>query len=108
MESGEINENDSGRIILSQREKYLEELQQHWKCTMHSKDKDTYCYKDGHICYVLTIQNLGYWALEIVCFTFHMFHLTYTTTILFQIAKNTTVDVKPTSLFLREVRPRSR
>jgi len=68
MESGEINENDSGRIILGQREKYLEELQQRWKCPIHSKDKETYCYNDGHICYVLTIQNMGYWALEIVRF----------------------------------------
>lgn len=65
------NEDSGGSFqILSQQEKYIGELQQRWKCQIHSKDKDVYCYNDGHMCYILTIQNIGFWALEIVYFLF--------------------------------------
>lgn len=45
----------------------IAELQKRWHCDLHSKDKDAYCYQDvGSVCYELTIQNMTFWALEIV------------------------------------------
>ena len=45
----------------------MADLQKRWKCTLHSKNKDAFCWQsDDGICYELTFNNLGFWAIEIV------------------------------------------
>ena len=45
----------------------MADLQKRWKCVLHSKNKDTFCWQsDDGICYELTFNQLGYWAIEIV------------------------------------------
>jgi hypothetical protein len=48
--------------------KIMGELQARWRCKLHSKDKDIYCWNltESSVCYVLTISNLGFWAVDIV------------------------------------------
>lgn len=50
------------------RKATMAELQTRWKCTLHSKNKDAFCWQsDDGICYELTFNHLGFWAIEIVC-----------------------------------------
>lgn len=45
----------------------MADLQKRWKCVLHSKNKDAFCWQsDEGICYELTFNQLGYWAIEIV------------------------------------------
>jgi hypothetical protein len=93
-------------LIKQDRIRVIGELQERWQCDVHSKDKDTHCWKPAgsSVCYALTLSNLGYWAMDVVSVIF-MFHvLPYS---LYQIAGNSTIDVKPASLLLHEARPRS-
>jgi hypothetical protein len=46
----------------------IADLQKHWKCEIHSKEKEKYCWKSEGICYELSHNNLGFWAIEIVGF----------------------------------------
>lgn len=46
----------------------IADLQKHWKCAIHSKEKDKYCWKFEGICRELSFNNLGFWAVEIVGF----------------------------------------
>jgi len=62
----------SGQSELSERRtNIIGELQERWKCSKHTKDRDVQCYNpSGNVCYVLTHSNLAFWALAIVCFSF--------------------------------------
>jgi hypothetical protein len=46
----------------------IADLQKRWKCEIHSKEKEKYCWKSEGICYELSHNNLGFWAIEIVGF----------------------------------------
>lgn len=46
----------------------IAELQERWKCAIHSKNKEVYCWQSNGICYELSFHNLGFWAIEIVGF----------------------------------------
>ena len=47
------------------------ELHKCWTCSIHSKDKDILCWQsDDGLCYELTFQHLGFWAIEIVSHRF--------------------------------------
>jgi hypothetical protein len=49
------------------RKEAIADLQKRWRCSIHSKDKDIMCWQsDDGICYELTFQQLGFWAIEIV------------------------------------------
>ncbi|KAH9979303.1 hypothetical protein BGW80DRAFT_1248676 [Lactifluus volemus] len=68
------------------------DLQQHWKCLLHSKTKDTFCWQSpqsNRVCYELTFTHLGLWAMEIG-------------------RGNATVDDKPENLHLHIARPHAR
>jgi len=53
------------------RKEAMGDLQKHWRCSIHSKDRDSFCWQlDGGLCYKLTFQQLGFWAIEIVSFLF--------------------------------------
>ncbi|KAH9955210.1 hypothetical protein BGW80DRAFT_1467220 [Lactifluus volemus] len=68
------------------------DLQQRWKCLLHSKTKETFCWQSpqsNSICYELTFTQLGLWAMEIV-------------------RGNATIDEKPENLHLNIAWPRAR
>ena len=46
----------------------LADLQKHWKCSIHSKNKECFCWQFEGICYELSFNQLGFWAVEIVRF----------------------------------------
>lgn len=55
------------RQVQDLRKATLADLQKHWKCKLHSKDKDAFCWQSNdNICYELSFNQLGFWAIEIV------------------------------------------
>lgn len=55
------------------RKEIVEQLQQRWKCSTHTKSPQTpvWCYSppgqgSSSICYPLTFTNMVFWAMEIV------------------------------------------
>ncbi|KAH9955581.1 hypothetical protein BGW80DRAFT_1258085 [Lactifluus volemus] len=67
------------------------DLQQRWKCLLHSKTKETFCWQSpqsNSICYEFTFTQLGLWAMEIV-------------------RGNATIDEKPENLHLNIAWPRA-
>ena len=53
----------------SRRLKLIRKLQERWRCKIHSKGTDRWCYSPsgGNICQTMTISNLSFWAIQIVC-----------------------------------------
>jgi hypothetical protein len=52
------------------------DLQKHWKCALHSKNSDTFCWQsDEGICYELLYQQIGFWAIEMVSITHQLIRL---------------------------------
>ncbi|KAI9568347.1 hypothetical protein HD554DRAFT_2172429 [Boletus coccyginus] len=52
----------------SRRLKLVGKLQERWKCKIHSKGTDKWCYSPsgGNICQMLTISNLSFWAIQVM------------------------------------------
>ncbi|KAF8120014.1 hypothetical protein EV363DRAFT_1460284 [Boletus edulis] len=52
------------------RKELIRQLMERWKCAIHAKGSEhpVYCYtpSGGNVCYPLTIQNIAFWALQIM------------------------------------------
>ena len=59
-----LEENQTQKTIKTM----IADLQKCWKCTTHSKDKEKCCWQSEGICYELSFNHLGFWAIEIVGF----------------------------------------
>ncbi|KAI9572444.1 hypothetical protein HD554DRAFT_2036032 [Boletus coccyginus] len=48
--------------------KLVGKLQERWKCKIHSKGTDKWCYSpsSGNICQTLTISNLSFWTIQVM------------------------------------------
>ncbi|KAF8550140.1 hypothetical protein OG21DRAFT_1525349 [Imleria badia] len=47
--------------------KLIQKLQERWRCKIHSKGNDKWCYSPSgsNICQTMTISNLSFWAIQI-------------------------------------------
>lgn len=61
------NPSSTFRQVDELRKATVGDLEERWKCVLHSKNKDAFCWQsDDGICYELTYNQLGFWAVEIV------------------------------------------
>ncbi|KIK74956.1 hypothetical protein PAXRUDRAFT_788134, partial [Paxillus rubicundulus Ve08.2h10] len=94
----------------SRREELIKQLQERWKCDIHVKGPEslTYCYvpdEKSECCYPLTINNLSFWAIQIISFFFTL-HAAYTDAMHChdQMDDKAMVDMKPVGLLMQTAR----
>jgi hypothetical protein len=62
----DVEMKDSFSESQAKRMEVIKDLQKQWRCEVHLKDKDVYCWQSDGLCYTLVHNNIVYWAIEIV------------------------------------------